>query len=758
MKKITGKKTMVWFILLVMILVYEQPEMQAKAEGIQERGNWEKVKDDWFYLDGNGIMKSGWIWSGGYWYFLNPGKTDNYGKMLTGWQWIDGRCYYLADKSGMNHPEGAMYANTITPDRYQVNSSGAWTDNDGKVQYTDGKGIQTATTTIRSVSKFFGGSSGGGGGSGRHRSSTKAGNNRGESSKNQESESGNTTGDVSTPSNAQPAKGDKGEIEKKMYNYTVKYLDIADKTVLHIVSGIGQDGETVDVSQLDIEGYEFCKGQMEFCLENDHMVIKIYYKNDSLASPSEASPSEATPSEGTPSKARKVNWKVYFVEEGNHSNQILKPQHGKTEEGSDLVIDFPETILGTDGYYYHSILPSPWSEEVSGTGTRKYYIEFEKGDKILDEDDPDQEARDKLDKWLDTARESDFKITEEEPNNQQIITKNLEESNERLLNLVSMANGTKRQEVYLIAKGYKPNTVVIGQTFDDVTNVSDLVMDEFEIEGETYTVMRIGFEKTYDEETCNHDYEVIERVEPTSTEDGYEIVRCKNCGKEETIILPATGQVSDTHYNIGDVQARTIGNKTYLFRCIDDDYEEAMNNSQQKALFLCDSVIRSDINGTSKKLTFGSNNNYKYSNIRKWIQDNATDNLFAKNTYIGITSSYLGATKKGTYEQLNDGSLMGYNRLYQSMEDKVFCLSVEEALKYREYLWRFEGSETDNPESQVSAYSKGYYLRTPQDGGIDDFRYGNGIYAVSLVDGNIQPVGVSETSIGIRPAMTIPQG
>ena len=100
---------------------------------------------------------------------------------------------------------------------------------------------------------------------------------------------------------------------------------------------------------------------------------------------------------------------------------------------------------------------------------------------------------------------------------------------------------------------------------------------------------------------------------------------------------------------------------------------------------------------------------------------------------------------------------MGYDRLFQSMEDKVFILSMEEALKYREYLWKFNGSETNNPDSQISAYSKGYYLRTPQNGGLEDFWYGEGIYAVSLIDGNIQPVNVSETNIGIRPVMTIPQ-
>lgn len=49
-------------------------------------------------------------------------------------------------------------------------------------------------------------------------------------------------------------------------------------------------------------------------------------------------------------------------------------------------------------------------------------------------------------------------------------------------------------------------------------------------------------------------------------------------------------------------------------------------------------------------------------------------------------------------------------------------------------------------------------LRTPQDNGLDDLWYGDGIYSVSLTDGNIKPVNVGDTSMGIRPVMAIPQG
>ena len=53
-----------------------------------------------------------------------------------GWQWIDGKCYYFDGN-------GYMLSNTITPDGYTVDSSGAWTVN-GVVQ-TQGTGT-TANT------------------------------------------------------------------------------------------------------------------------------------------------------------------------------------------------------------------------------------------------------------------------------------------------------------------------------------------------------------------------------------------------------------------------------------------------------------------------------------------------------------------------------------------------------------------------------------------------------------------------------------
>ncbi len=762
-----------WFALLSVVIaatsiptpiygawVQEGTQWKYESDSGQEIGTWKLIDNTWYYFDDTGYMVTGWQQISDKWYFFNPISDGTKGTMLTGWQWIDGYCYYLAGSMDTNYPEGAMYENAQTPDGFRVNSSGAWTNENGITQYQAGKGIQTALTkkTVSSIRFSGGGSGGGGSGGSGHSSSGTKNNARPQDGKSEESQK-EPQKEPTSPSNAQQPKPVETIAE---FDYTIKYLDVESKTVLKVVTGKDLEDADIMIDLPEFEGYEICSRQKEkFRLVTDGMRINIYYSKLTSASPSEA---------------KKVSWKLYFVEEDNHSNEIFKSQTGQSEEETELTIDFPETVLGKDKYYYHSLVSSPWSMVVSGTGTQKYYVEFEKGEKLPEEDDPYQEARDKLNQWLDAAREADLAITGEETTNQQLITKSLEESNERLLNLVSMADGSERMEVYLIAKNHTPTTVILNQ-LNNIKNLSQLIRDEFVIDGDTYTVVRVGFEKTYEESTCIHDYEIIERVEPTCTENGYELIRCRKCGKEETVILPATGHTDadhdgvcdicyqsadeapeEVHYSLGDIQARTIGSHMYLFRCIDEDYEDAMGNSQKTALFLCDSVIRSDIMGSSKKLNFGDNNNYKYSKVREWLQNNATDSLFLNDTYVGITKSFLGSTRRGTYEQLSESGIKGYDRLYQSMEDKIFILSVEEALKYRDYLWTFDGNDVNNPESQISVYSKGYYLRTPQDGGLDDFRYGEGIYTVSLTDGNIQPVNVSETSIGIRPVMTIPQG
>ena len=59
-------------------------------------------------------MQTGWLKTGGKWYYLNSSGT-----MKTGWFTVSGKWYYA-------YNSGALAVNTITPDGYRVNTSGEW--------------------------------------------------------------------------------------------------------------------------------------------------------------------------------------------------------------------------------------------------------------------------------------------------------------------------------------------------------------------------------------------------------------------------------------------------------------------------------------------------------------------------------------------------------------------------------------------------------------------------------------------------------
>ncbi len=83
----------------------------------------------WYHFNAQGYLDAGWFTDGdGQIYFLHDQHDNRFGIMYTGWNWIDGRCYYFTEKTSENGAkEGALLRNTVTPDGYTVNDTGAWT-------------------------------------------------------------------------------------------------------------------------------------------------------------------------------------------------------------------------------------------------------------------------------------------------------------------------------------------------------------------------------------------------------------------------------------------------------------------------------------------------------------------------------------------------------------------------------------------------------------------------------------------------------
>ncbi len=215
----------------------------------------------------------------------------------------------------------------------------------------------------------------------------------------------------------------------------------------------------------------------------------------------------------------------------------------------------------------------------------------------------------------------------------------------------------------------------------------------------------------------------------------------------------------------GDLHLRAIGEKNYIFRCVDASYTDSSNSGKTLAVFLCDSVIPAnealgfdEPDGTQSTRFFGADNNYKNSTVNSWLQANVskTGNLTESN--IGILTEYTGSTAEGTYSSFDVRDFTSYDRSTpQVFYSNFFIPSLEEAIAMKSYLWKFNNSDSDNAEEVTGTYCNSYWLRTPVYGTSDM------VYTVNLKTGAIEPKKVSATAenmksdTGIRPVYFVEQ-
>ena len=138
---------------------------------------------------------------------------------------------------------------------------------------------------------------------------------------------------------------------------------------------------------------------------------------------------------------------------------------------------------------------------------------------------------------------------------------------------------------------------------------------------------------------------------------------------------------------------------------------------------------------------------------------------------IGVERAYQGQTGRELWEQFSGDELTARYLGSQKLVDQLFILSVDEAYRYRNWLWRFGPVRKRNPETQISEFCKGYWLRTPCKSAE-----GTQVYIVDLVQGNIRPEKVRTDvrttadqkpeadeelrvtgTTGVRPAFVLPQ-
>ena len=121
----------------------------------KQKNAWAKDGDDWYYMDKDGLVSTGWITVAGVSYYLDTTT----GKMKTGWQAENGKWYYLgssgAVKKGWINDNGIWYYTgsdgvmqtgwlTEAGSKYYLKGSGAmaigWRQLDGAWYYFNGDG------------------------------------------------------------------------------------------------------------------------------------------------------------------------------------------------------------------------------------------------------------------------------------------------------------------------------------------------------------------------------------------------------------------------------------------------------------------------------------------------------------------------------------------------------------------------------------------------------------------------------------------
>ena len=241
-----------------------------------------------------------------------------------------------------------------------------------------------------------------------------------------------------------------------------------------------------------------------------------------------------------------------------------------------------------------------------------------------------------------------------------------------------------------------------------------------------------------------HNYAETIIKEATCREDGEKECTCE-CGNSYTEIIPATGHDyvdgecincgrKEPFINVGDTETRVIAGQTLEFICIDDAYVDATGN-EIGALFIAKDYIPGNI------LTLTQNEkDWASTAARAALNGDTSDltDLITVNTT--ITKTY---SKNKSSADFDMGTIDTYGTVSdydtESTRDKVFILSLEEAIKYNKVvindkeisvMWDLNCDGEINKVPSANKY--GYYLRTRLNGMSNYIIYYSGSNVIKL--------------------------
>ncbi|MCQ2401258.1 MAG: hypothetical protein MJ059_04985 [Lachnospiraceae bacterium] len=339
--------------------------------------------------------------------------------------------------------------------------------------------------------------------------------------------------------------------------------------------------------------------------------------------------------------------------------------------------------------------------------------------------------------WMERAKEVQAEMMNQKAENipdSSVVCETRGKAEERLISAFSALSDGRPREVWVIGKDIIPVGTCLKEHFGENAVYSNDSMDIIENKDGTYHVHRFVIQKKNLKEGKDNSM------------DTYKMPDAKN------------------HWEVGDETGAFIDGNPYFFTCIDSDYKGG-------ALFLCNTVIPADF-GTDYEIYyspgpigyFGETNDYETSKIRSFLDSQTAS--YMKRSLIGINESASGSTMEGKFGATDSIGVKRYSIGFQQITQGLFIFSLNEAIMYAKWLWRFEGSESDNPKTVLSPFLSAYWLRTPYGNGFD-YESSDMVYVVDLEKGNIHPASVRPessvgddytdlfTAVGIRPAFVL---
>ena len=121
----------------------EDGSLREKDGWVKKSIDWGgEIDEDWYYLNSDGSLRTGWVKDGGKWYYLGPIT----GVMLAGPRKIDGKIYCLNDDGSLRETAGW---NKLGNDWVYLNADGTfktgWLKDGGKWYYIGEKFIRTGS-------------------------------------------------------------------------------------------------------------------------------------------------------------------------------------------------------------------------------------------------------------------------------------------------------------------------------------------------------------------------------------------------------------------------------------------------------------------------------------------------------------------------------------------------------------------------------------------------------------------------------------